>query len=87
MVDTGTVYDATLTPSLFQQWTNRSSVGATKDSGCPNFMFGGHLYTNLHVQVALDGNSLGLAFLACNLVTFDFPGKTLYLKKREPPDL
>jgi hypothetical protein len=39
----------------------------------------GETYTNLNVQIG--GDVIGLAFLARHLVTFDFPKRTMYLKK------
>ncbi|HVV72488.1 MAG TPA: hypothetical protein VHI52_13485 [Verrucomicrobiae bacterium] len=38
-------------------------------------------YTRVCVDEARNGNTLGLAFLARHLVTFDFPGQVMYLKQ------
>jgi hypothetical protein len=79
-IDTGCNFDGVLTPKLFQQWTNRVSNTRTTEAHFPNCLFGGSSYTNLHLTG--DGpNLLGLRFLARNLVTFNFPKRTIYLKR------
>jgi hypothetical protein len=51
----------------------------------PRLQFGGKAYTNVFVakdtaEFASHENIIGLRFLARNLVTFDFPNHTMYLK-------
>jgi hypothetical protein len=51
----------------------------------PKLKFGGNTYANVFVaqdmaEFASDENIIGLRFLARNLVTFDFPNQTMYLK-------
>ena len=45
----------------------------------PTCVWNGQSYTNLLIGHGV--NSIGLRFLARHLVTFDFPNRTLYLKK------
>lgn len=89
-IDTGCNYDGWLVPELFQQWTNRSAPLASGSVHSPNTVLGGIIYSNVGLSVpespasshpALNGNGIGLHFLSRNLVTFDFPAKTLYLKQ------
>lgn len=44
----------------------------------PKCVWGGETYTN--VNVGIGGNSIGLRFLARQLVTLDFPKRVMYLK-------
>jgi hypothetical protein len=84
VIDTGCDNSGWLQPALFQQWTNReSSADGT---------LGGEIYRDLDLRV-LDAKSLasddthikfngiGLRVLAENLVTLDFPNRTMYLKR------
>jgi hypothetical protein len=86
-IDTGCDYDGWLTPKLFRQWTNSSSSTVHDGVHCPNGVFWGYHYTNidLHRGVNIKGwepvNGLGLGFLARHLVSFDFPHRTMYLKR------
>jgi hypothetical protein len=57
----------------------------------PTLTFGGASYTNVFIDQSppmRDGrrtyylNAIGLPFLARHLVTFDFPGRKMYLKRR-----
>jgi len=64
--------------------------GALKghDSGwvrLPKCVWDNETYTNLNVEVSQNANMLGLKFLARHLVTFDFPKRTMYLKKGIDP--
>jgi hypothetical protein len=81
LIDTGCNSDGCLTPKLFRQWADSPSQGAPHEEHRPNGVLGGHTYS--HLQLNGDGkiNALGLAFLARNLVTFDFPNQTMYLKR------
>jgi hypothetical protein len=55
-----------------------------RNTAVPVFSFGGNRYTNLLMRSleASRENTLGLRVLARNLVTFDFPRQTMYLKQR-----
>jgi hypothetical protein len=47
----------------------------------PGCVWDGETYTQLRVVPNCPVNRLGLRFLACHLVTLDFPNQTMYLKK------
>ena len=95
--DTGCVgADAVLRPSLLRramrQQTpvmtapSKTSRGGKADvAGFASGVFGGQTYSNLTFVkwpgVAPSGDLLGLQFLARNLVTFNFPKRTMYLKQ------
>ena len=82
VIDTGCNFDGVLTPKLFQQWTNRWESGElSPHAGFPNGRFGGATYTNLNLHGDGDVNIVGLSFLARHLVTFNFPKRTMYLKR------
>lgn len=49
----------------------------------PGCHWDGRTYRNLDVDIARDGNLIGLRFLARHLVTFDFPGRVMYLKQTD----
>ena len=85
MIDTGCNFDGVLTPELFRQWTNQWQSAATAPAGeahYPDGIFGGVAYTNLYLAGDGGQNLVGLHFLARNLVTLNFPGRTLYLQQR-----
>jgi hypothetical protein len=75
LVDTGCSFDGQV---------EKSSVSGY-DAGwikVPECKWDGQNYTNLNIQVGnYSYDSLGLRFLARHLVTFDFPNRTMYLKK------
>jgi NPCBM/NEW2 domain len=67
-------------------WNTDGSVekgaipGETNDwMNLPQCLWDGQTYTDLYVGT--EGNILGLRFLARHLVTFDFPRRTMYLKR------
>ncbi len=89
-IDTGCSSSGWLRPELFQQWTNRTSAA---DGGIhsPDGVLAGETYHNLDFRlldaktIASDDlhtkmNGIGLRVLAQNLVTLDFPNRTMYLK-------
>jgi hypothetical protein len=92
IVDTGFNYDGWLTPDSFQRWTNQPPRW---DYGQNSFHYGvlaGQAYASLNLKEIDPGslpaedshikvNGIGLRFLARHLVTFDFPGQTMYLKR------
>ena len=89
LIDTGCNTSGWLRPELFQQWTNQDSADGEIHS--PDGKLGGEIYHDLDFRV-LDAklistndplnslNGIGLRVLAQNLVTFDFPNRTMYLK-------
>jgi hypothetical protein len=87
LIDTGCNFDGVLTPELFRQWTNQEPSTATApevQAHYPDGIFGGAVYTNLYLAGDGRQNLVGLHFLARNLVTLNFPGRTLYLLQRSP---
>ncbi len=72
---------------LYRQWRNQEPWAGVKVHS-PDGTLGGEIYHDLDLRVldtkSIDGhtkwNGIGLRALAQNLVTFDFPNRTLYLK-------
>jgi len=97
LIDTGYDGDGALEPGLFRRQVREQRLhvneDATKDQepnnvGLPRCVWNGATYTDLWLGNGSDStegesgeNSLGLRFLARHLVTFDFPHRTLYLKR------
>jgi hypothetical protein len=80
-----------LQPALFQQWTNEDSWAEGKIHS-PDGKLGAEIYHALEFReldpksLATDDshikfNGIGLRVLAENLVTLDFPNRTMYLKR------
>jgi hypothetical protein len=94
-LDTGDYLDGTLKSSLLERVTKMQKAARVIErqdkSGASqrNFYFsefalGGTTYTNLVIHKNSNGinaNMLGVRFLARNLVTFNFPKQTMYLKQ------
>ncbi len=93
LIDTGCPFDGYLSPRLFKQAVRvqqAKSLPLLKDGAIqgtapgmalfPNCSWGGQTYTNL--IIGKGPNLVGLRFLGRHLVTFDFPGQTIYLKLR-----
>ena len=90
MIDSGCDDSGWLQPALFRQWTNQDS-SADEKIYSPEGTLGGEIYRDLDLR-ELDAKSLasddehvklngvGLRVLAENVVTFDFPKRTMYLK-------
>jgi hypothetical protein len=84
LIDTGCNLDGVLVPDLFQQWTNPRQTATGVSAGeahYPDGIFGGVAYTNLYLGTG-EQTLIGLHFLGRNLVTLNFPGRTLYLQQR-----
>ncbi len=92
LIDAGCTYDGWLVPDLYRQWTNHDALAVDGQVRFPNAILGGALYTNVNLEglqsklfesgdLHLKLNGIGLSFLSRNLVTLDFPHKTLYLKR------
>jgi hypothetical protein len=92
LIDSGCTYDGWLVPDLFRQWTNRAAPLMKGRVRFPRAILGSAVYTNVNLEglrrkLYLSGdphlklNGIGLSFLSRNLVTLDFPAKTLYLKQ------
>ena len=81
LIDAGCNFDGWLTPKLFQQWTNQMKLPASGEARYPNGMLGGDTYPDIYLNGDGKYNGIGLRFLARHLVTFDFPKRTMYLKR------
>jgi hypothetical protein len=91
IIDTGCDNSGWLQPILFRQWTNQES-SSDESIHSPDGTLGGEIYHDLDLRL-LDAKSLasddghikfngvGLRVLAENLVTLDFPKRTMYLKR------
>ncbi|HEX3627506.1 MAG TPA: hypothetical protein VH280_19030 [Verrucomicrobiae bacterium] len=91
-IDTGCDFDGWLTPKLFQQWTNQAQFPANGETRSPKGILAGETYQELDLHetteksvlrddAGAEFNGIGLHLLSRNLVTFDFPSHTLYLKR------
>jgi len=91
LIDTGCSYGGWLVAKLFQQWTNQATPLAHGETRAPNGVLGGETYHDLELHGLDEGlnaedsrlklNGIGLRVLAQNLVTLDFPKRTMYLKR------
>jgi hypothetical protein len=92
LLDTGCNGDGWLTPQLFQQWTNQTTLSASVGTRSPNGVLGGDTYPDIDLQALdphlilsegsqIDLNGIGLNLLSRHLVTLDFPKRTLYLER------
>lgn len=91
LIDTGCSYGGWLVASLFQQWTNQASPLAHGEMRALDGTLGGETYHDLELHGLDEGlnaedsrrkfNGIGLRVLAQNLVTLDFPKRTMYLKR------
>jgi hypothetical protein len=92
LIDSGCNYQGWLVPHLFRQWTNQAAPLQKGEVHSPNAVLGSLAYTNvvlagLETNLYSSGdshllhNGIGINFLSRNLVTFDFPQKTMYLKQ------
>jgi len=88
-IDTGANHDGLLVSKLFQQWTNHAGLPAPGETRSPDGTLGREIYHDLKLtrlkQTKRDWraqlNMIGLHLLSRNLVTFDFPKRTMYLKR------
>jgi hypothetical protein len=92
LIDTGYGGDGWLNPELFQQWTGPTALLAMangKFTYFPNGVLAGEVYHALDLKELVltmkdpsnQMNGIGLHVLSQNLVTLDFPKKTMYLKR------
>jgi hypothetical protein len=82
LIDTGCNFDGWLTPKLFQRWTNQLNPSFSVETHSPNGVLDGDSYSDLYLSKGDRAfNGIGLRFLARHLVTFDFPKRTMYLKR------
>lgn len=91
-IDTGCDYCGWLTPELFPQWTNQTQLSSPVEVHSPNGVLGGEAYHDLDLHATdeksvlkngagVEFNGIGLRVLSQNLVTLDFPKRTMYLKR------
>jgi len=74
--------DGWLMTNYYRQWTNQA-VPASGEARWPDGQFDGETYPFVSLQEkAVESDGIGLGFLARHLVTLDFPGHTLYLKRQ-----
>ena len=90
LIDLGDNSDGALAPILFQQaleeqgltdQVKRSADTVSRKALFPRGDFGGETYPDLRLWKYSGGNTIGLRFLARHLVTFNFPKRTMYLKR------
>lgn len=82
LIDTGYVTDGWLRPPAYRQWTNQAVAAAVGKARSPDGRFFGEVYPEVFLlSENVESDGIGLRFLARHLVTFDFPGDTLYLER------
>ena len=81
LIDTGADFDGALRPKLFRcaMREHGAQPEGDKYARLSKCVWEDNSYMEL--RVAKGGNALGLGFLARHLVTFDFPRRTLYLRR------
>jgi hypothetical protein len=91
LIDSGSLHDGWLRPDIYDRWMNLSKP-ASGETRYPKGLLGDETYPELDLQ-KLDEksiasgdshtgyNGIGIQFLSLHLVTFDFPGRTMYLKR------
>jgi len=89
---TGSNDDGWLLPQVFARWTDQTRLPVGGEVRSPQGVLGGEIYRHLALR-GLDAeklsgddthmqlNGIGLHFLSRYLVTFDFPHRTMYLKR------
>lgn len=90
LIDTGCSDSGWLVAGLFQQWTNGAAPVAPGEIHAPEGSLGAEIYHDLDLHGLPAGlnaedsrvkiNGIGIRALAQNLVTLDFPKRTMYLK-------
>lgn len=92
LIDTGDNSDGWLVPETYRQWTNQVRVLAAGEVHSPQGVLNGDKYRHIDLRM-LDVNSVatrdlhmqfngvGLRALSRYVVTFDFPNRTMYLKR------
>jgi hypothetical protein len=92
LIDSGSLHDGWLRPDIYERWTNLSKPPEGSESRCPRGVLGKETYPeldleNLDEKAIASGdlhtgfNRIGIQFLSLHLVTLDFPGRTMYLKR------
>ncbi|MDR3456848.1 MAG: retropepsin-like aspartic protease [Verrucomicrobiae bacterium] len=92
LIDTGDNGDGWLVPDIYQQWTNQMRLPAEGAVSAPQAVLGGEKYKRVELRVLdakmlasgdlhMSVNGIGLHALSRYVVTFDFPNRTMYLRK------
>lgn len=92
LIDSGSLHDGWLRPDLYEMWTNLSEPPRSGESRYPKGVLGNETYPELDLEsldeksissgdLHTEYNGIGIQFLSIHLVTFDFPGRTMYLKR------
>jgi hypothetical protein len=97
LIDTGANWDSALAPGLFRREVRAQKLRENEDAAqdpepnsisLPQCVWNGATYTSIWLGNGADSadrasgeNLLGLRFLARHFVTFDFPRRTMYLKR------
>ncbi|SRR6266568_3155456 len=91
-IDTGDNVDGGLDSKLFlsalqdqrgvrTNHFNNPAGTASPEAYFPEVVFGGESYGDVRLWENFGGNTIGLRFLARHLVTFNFPKRTMYLRR------
>jgi hypothetical protein len=82
LIDSGFDTGGWLMPQFYRQWTNQAIAPAGIGARQPDGRFFGENYPQINLREEnAESDGIGLSFLARHLVTLDFPGHTLYLKR------
>jgi hypothetical protein len=92
LIDTGEPGDGWLVPEVFQQWTNQMRPPAEGEVKSPRGVLAGEMYRQVKLRsldakalnsgdLHMEFNGVGLHTLSRYVVTFDFPDRTMYLKR------
>lgn len=90
LIDTGSLHDGWLRPDIYDIWTNLSNPPEGGECRYPRGVLGSETYPELNLEklkliagqdLHMGYNGIGIQFLSLHLVTFDFPERTMYLKR------
>lgn len=92
LIDTGSLHDGWLRPDIYERWMDLAKPPEGGESRYPRGVLGNERYPELDVVKLNENaitsgdlharlNGIGVQFLSLHLVTLDFPGRTMYLKR------
>ena len=92
LIDSGSLHDGWLRPDIYERWTNLAVPPEGGESRSPKGVLGNETYPGLDLvklnENAISSgdlhagfNGIGIEFLSLHVVTLDFPGRTMYLKR------
>ena len=92
LIDTGEPGDGWLLPEVHRQWTNQMQPPAEGEVKSPHGVLAGEKYRHVELRgldapalasgdLHMQFNGVGLHALSRYVVTFDFPDRTMYLKR------